>query len=228
MPLHLDHVVIAVHDLDAAIHRYRAMGFTIVKGGVHANRATQNALITFADETYLELLASTGESPLPDLIDFSVLLPAHNEETPDVDVAGFALRSDDLAVDLAQLREAGFTTGEVVPGERRREDSTIVRWALAQLDDGFAPFAIQDVTPRNWRISGDPALTTHMNKVVGLHNVAVGVYDLDAVHARYANVVGVRLHEVASDQPIGPFAVQVTLADGSTRDLNQFEQDNIT
>ena len=43
MTLQLDHAVIAVDDLDAAVQNYRALGFTVVRGGVHANRATHNA-----------------------------------------------------------------------------------------------------------------------------------------------------------------------------------------
>jgi catechol 2,3-dioxygenase-like lactoylglutathione lyase family enzyme len=221
--MHLDHVVIAVRDLDAAIHTYRTMGFTVVRGGTHANRATHNALIMFADETYLELLAPTGVSSVPGLIDFSILLPAHETGKSGVNVVGFAQRSDDLDADIGRLRETGFTTGEMIPGERQREDGTVVQWKLTLLDGGFAPFVIQDVTPRHWRITDDPALTTHSNRVVGLHSVDIAVHDLETACARYATFAGVTLHEVTNDQPLGLLGVQVVLADGSTRNLKQFE-----
>lgn len=45
MSLCLDHAIVAVHDLEQAIHDYRSLGFTVIPGGVHANRATHNALI---------------------------------------------------------------------------------------------------------------------------------------------------------------------------------------
>lgn len=62
MSLCLDHAIVAVHDLEQAIHDHRSLGFTVIPGGVHANRATHNALIAFANGTYLELLAATGDA----------------------------------------------------------------------------------------------------------------------------------------------------------------------
>ena len=37
-PLALDHIVIAVHNLEAAIADYRAMGFQVLVGGQHPGR----------------------------------------------------------------------------------------------------------------------------------------------------------------------------------------------
>jgi catechol 2,3-dioxygenase-like lactoylglutathione lyase family enzyme len=184
MPSHLDHVVIAVHNLDAAIQDYRALGFTVVRGGTHANRATQNALITFLDGTYLELLAATGEPPVSGVIDFGVLLQ-HGEG-----LAGYALRSDDIEADVARLRAEGLAVGEVIPGERRRDDGLVIRWKLVLLDGGFSPFLIQDVTPREWRIANDPAVITHANRVVGLRGIEIAVGDVTAAWARYARLLG--------------------------------------
>lgn len=153
--LTLDHVIIAVTDLDAATQDYRALGFTVTPGGVHANRATHNALITFANQTYIELLALTGEPPLPGLIDFSGIIRGTEG------LVGYALRSDDLAADAARLAAHDFTVGEPLPGERRRADGTLVQWRLALIDGGFAPFLIQDVTPIERRI--DPTRAHHAN-----------------------------------------------------------------
>ncbi len=61
MPLSLDHSIIAVDDLEQAIHDYRSLGFNVVAAGVHANQATHSALILFSDGTYIELIAPTGD-----------------------------------------------------------------------------------------------------------------------------------------------------------------------
>jgi len=61
--LALDHVVIAVSELEAAMADYRALGFTVVAGGSHPGRTSHNALVVFADGSYLELIA--WESPNP-------------------------------------------------------------------------------------------------------------------------------------------------------------------
>ena len=48
----IDHIVILVNDLQAAIDDYAALGFSVAPGGTHADGATHNALIIFADDTY--------------------------------------------------------------------------------------------------------------------------------------------------------------------------------
>jgi hypothetical protein len=184
MPLQLDHAIIAVQDLNAAMHDYRSLGFTAMPGGVHANRATHNALITFANGTYLELLAATHEPPLPDVIDFSTLL--QHGEGP----VGFALRSNDLEADTIRLRAEGFAVGEIIPGERRRTDGALVQWKLALLGNGFAPFFIQDVSPQAWRIPTDPAITTHANTAMGLRCVEIAGRDLQGAQDRYTRLFG--------------------------------------
>jgi catechol 2,3-dioxygenase-like lactoylglutathione lyase family enzyme len=228
MPLHLDHAVISVQDLDAAVHDYRDLGFTVVMGGIHANRATHNALISFLDGTYLELLAATGEPPVLGAIDFSVLLQ-HGEG-----LVAYALRSDDLEADAARLQESGFTVSEVIPGERRRNDGIVIRWKLALLDGGFAPFLIQDVTPREWRVPNDPAVTTHLNRAAGLSGVEIAVREMPISWDRYTRLFGssprresatdrsigsVVLHEVeegaAADRPEALFALHLVLDPGA-------------
>ena len=52
----IDHLVIAVPDLAAAIKTYRDLGFSVVPGGRHTGVGTDNALIVFRDASYLELV----------------------------------------------------------------------------------------------------------------------------------------------------------------------------
>src|SRR5206468_10550639 len=56
----LDHVVIAVGDLEQAIADYRSLGFTVAPGGRHPGRTSHNALIVFEDGAYIELIAWTA------------------------------------------------------------------------------------------------------------------------------------------------------------------------
>ena len=66
LDLRLDHAVIAVADLAAAMADYEALGFTVRFGGEHPGRRTHNALIYFADGSYLELIAERLELPPTD------------------------------------------------------------------------------------------------------------------------------------------------------------------
>jgi hypothetical protein len=61
---HLDHLTIAVKDLEQAKKDFKALGFTIKPGRVHAN-SIENAHIKFQDETALELI--TASAPLDEL-----------------------------------------------------------------------------------------------------------------------------------------------------------------
>ncbi len=59
----IDHVVILVKDLAQATADYTELGFTVVPGGEHSDGASHNALIAFADGSYIELFAFKREAP---------------------------------------------------------------------------------------------------------------------------------------------------------------------
>jgi len=172
----LDHLVIAVRDLGTAIARYTDLGFGVVPGGQHPV-ATHNALVAFADGTYLELLAFYEETPghrwwgLLGLIDF-------------------CLRADDLAADTAALRRAGVDMDDPRSFSRVRPDGYTLRWLLSiprGSHRGVAPFLIQDETPRAERV---PRETRHPNGVSGIASVAIAVEQIGAVRRWYAGSLG--------------------------------------
>src|SRR2546428_7288800 len=134
----LDHVVMVVRDLVAAMDDYRRRGFTVTPGGEHADGLTHNALIPFADGRYLELVA------FHDLRRGS----SHRWWKIAADgggLADFALLSDDLAADAAALGE--LVANHPAQGGRTRPDGTEVQWRTAVLIAPL-PFLIQELTPR--------------------------------------------------------------------------------
>lgn len=155
----LDHVIIAVHDLDQAMADYRALGFTVVYGGRHASSTTHNALIGLADGAYLELIAQTGEATQPGMADYSALF-AQGEG-----LIGYSLRSRDVAADAAALRARGAAMSEVSEGHRMRSDGIEVRWRASAFDGGLSPFLVEDVTPHELRV---PDGVAHANGVTGI------------------------------------------------------------
>ena len=58
----IDHIVIAVPSLERAIATYRDLGFSVVEGGRHPY-GSYNALIGFADGSYIEVLSFYEDSP---------------------------------------------------------------------------------------------------------------------------------------------------------------------
>ncbi len=104
--LTLDHVVIAVQDLDAATRDYGALfGREPSWRGEHPAYGTRNALFRI-DNTYVELLALSGRSGDPRWSsELARFLDAHGEGlyalalgTPDVDATARAMRETGIAV----------------------------------------------------------------------------------------------------------------------------------
>ena len=197
----IDHLVIAVPDLDAAIKTYRDLGFTVVAGGRHTGVGTDNALIAFRDSAYLELVGFY--EPRPD----------HRWWTPLQQGGGlvdFCLQTDDLARDAAGLRAAGVDMGELEPRHRRRPDGVEVRWvcALARgTSRGVAPFLLAEESGRDERV---PRERVHANGVTGVGRVSVAVDDLTIVRGWYEKTLGVAGHDVACPE-LGATGVRFTI-----------------
>lgn len=174
MSLTLDHIVISVgYDIEQAMGHFRALGFTVVYGGVHASGATHNALIWFPDLTFIELLALTGNDAKPGVVDFAPMVrqsmvPGHNA------FVGYALRSDDLDADIAALRARGDQVSEPMESGRLRPDGVRLAWKNALVNESYAPFLIQYLSPPDsQRLPVDPLAVKHRNGVTSLCTVDI-------------------------------------------------------
>jgi hypothetical protein len=187
----IDHIVILVADLDRAQAGYAAAGFTVVPGGEHAGGLTHNALVAFADGTYLELLSF--RRPLADLAPGMPLPPGGlsrlTERWIGRAVGGpglldFALLPDALAADLAAARARGLALEGPRPGGRRRPDGREVAWELGIPEAPELPFLCADVTPRELRVPTGPA-RDHANGALGVAGITVAVEALAPAVAHY-------------------------------------------
>jgi catechol 2,3-dioxygenase-like lactoylglutathione lyase family enzyme len=177
----VDHLVIAVNDLEAAKTSYTALGFTVVEGGRHTGIGTYNALVAFEDGSYLELIAFY--EPRDDHRWFAPLQKGQG-------LVDFCLQTDDLPADTAALRRAGVDIGEPEKRDRKRPDGVQVRWVFSLARGahrGVAPFIIADETGRDERV---PRQRTHANGVTGVGTVTVAVDDVATVRRWYADVLG--------------------------------------
>ncbi len=182
----IDHVVFVTLDLAAAVADWRDRGFTVRAGGVHAGGLSENALVGFADGSYVELFA---------FVDLGRARAAHSW-APVAERGGgwadFALASDDLTRDVAELGD--LIVRPIEEGGRTRPDGVRIAWRVARLVSPL-PFLIQDVTARELRVpSGDAAV--HANGVNGIATVVVGARDVAAVAARYARLQGIGAPEI--------------------------------
>jgi catechol 2,3-dioxygenase-like lactoylglutathione lyase family enzyme len=190
----IDHLVIAVDNLDAARDSYTALGFTVVEGGRHTGIGTYNALIAFQDGAYLELIAFY--EPRDDHRWFAPLQKGQG-------LVDFCLQTDDLPGDTVALRRAGVDIGEPEHRDRKRPDGKDIRWifSLARgAHRGVAPFIIADETGRDERV---PRERTHANGVTGVGTVTVAVDDLARVRGWYASVLGAPGEDVTRPELAG-------------------------
>jgi hypothetical protein len=163
MSFFLDHIIIAVRDLERAMQHYREHDFTVNYGGEHASGTTHNALIVFKDGTYFELMALTGkESASEDAADYSNLIRGKTG------IVGYAVASRDLQQDLNDMRQRGVDLPEPQYGSRLRADGVKLEWITAMDPHHISPFFIEDRTPREHRIPREETPMTHANGVQGI------------------------------------------------------------
>ena len=185
----IDHLVIAVNDLEQATKDYRKLGFTVVPGGQHPV-GTHNALVAFEDGSYLELIAFYREA-----LDHRWWEPLQRGER----LVDYCLQTDDLAGDTRKLRECGIAINDPVPWSRTRPDGYKLQWMLSLVTGsqrGVAPFLIQDVSAREERI---PHQWDHANGAAGIGTLSIVVGELSKVDHWFQTILGRAPQPVADD-----------------------------
>ncbi len=218
--LRFDHAVIFVDDLTQAVTNYTALGFYVGSGGVHAGGVTENALISFADGAYLELLAPTqplrmhvmrwlarlrlrglpgtyfsphlraGILGRTGLIAFALIVAEHLDEL------------------IATLDQLGLPMTGPFPGGRVTPDGQQVVWRSAFPESSALPFLIEDVTPRVLRVPA--AKEIHGNCAIGVQRIMVATADLDRTASDYRALLG-RDPQPSQDPPPGAEAIDFPL-----------------
>ncbi len=143
----IDHIVILVSDLGAASADWERAGFTVIQGGTHAAGTTHNALVSFADGTYFELIAFLGSDEKaqehrwwPRVTDGEGLID-------------YALLSDDLNADSAEARGRGLDIFGPDDGGRTRLDGERLEWRSMLLGRGIGDPATRHSIPSGQRAS---------------------------------------------------------------------------
>ncbi|MCW5978982.1 MAG: VOC family protein [Bryobacteraceae bacterium] len=195
LPLHMsagelmvDHVTAAGRDLAAMRASLATVGIPSEYGGPHRNRATEMALTSFPDGSYLELIALQAK---PD----AAAVAAHGWAKwmeGDAGPCAWAVRSNDVAAEIARLGAAGVPVGAPVRSGRERPDGVRLDWETAQAgaepNGTFFPFLIRDLTPRERRVY--PASRPTTEDFTGVTRVVIAVRDLDAAVTRYREAYG--------------------------------------
>jgi hypothetical protein len=193
----LDHVPIAVRDLDAAATSYTTLGFTLAPGQVHPN-SIRNTFVKMQDGTFVELISATEARD--SLSQWYLELLDRREGG-----AFLALATDSVAAVASYLtnRDAAFSdTGAGSKGFR-----TV---AFVEPEPLRRVFFIQ-YTNR----SVDPdTVVTHGNTAVGVAAAWLVVRDIAATTHRLENL-GWSAGAVVSMQPLNALGRAFSMAGGS-------------
>src|SRR5260370_42372003 len=103
--LNIDHVTVAGKDLKEMQARLAAVGIPSEFGGAHVNGATQMAITSFPDGSYLELIALQEHPDKKAVADHYWSKQMLGDAGP----TAWAVRSSDVPAEAARLRTAGVT-----------------------------------------------------------------------------------------------------------------------
>jgi len=179
----VDHVTLAGTSIQQMQAALSSVGIASVYGGPHTTGATEMALVSFPDSSYLELMA-LRQGAAAERIDQNVwarFLRGNAGPT------AWALREEDMAAEVQRLQSAGVPVSAPERSGRQRPDGVLLEWETSTLGNEprgtFFPFLIHDFTPREQRAfpQGRPVSTDFR----GVSRVAIAVRDLDAAVKRY-------------------------------------------
>lgn len=209
--LYLDHVLIAVRDLEKARRTYaNLLGFTVTPAGLHPGRGTENRLIVFGSE-YLELIGVRDPREArryrPQILDFLERRQG---------LYMFALGSRDLEATVAEVRHRGGRISDPVDGAR----GGVVgkggyTWRSADLDPADTPgsstFIIQHHHTIQQRYTEPANPTVHANGVTGIFSLRLAVRDAATAAAAWSRTLGLAMGEPVEDAANCLCSVRVAL-----------------
>jgi hypothetical protein len=185
----IDHVTIAGANLEHMREAFSAAtGISPEYGGPHANHATEMALVSFPDGSYLELMGIQTAADPQEVAAHTWSRFLRNNLGP----CAFALRVDDVGAEVSRLKAEGVRVGAPEKSGRKRPDGFALSWETADVGDGVRgslfPFLIRDFTPREKRVyPGGSPTAPRFNGVV---KVVIGVANLEDAIAQYRKAYG--------------------------------------
>ena len=182
----LDHLIIAVEDLEKATHNYQLiMGTPPVWTGMHKSLGTSNALFNFQN-TYLELLSPTGEGLGADLIN-------HYLKDAGEGLIGMVFATKDINGVYQSLQNHGFPLGEPTDGEGTNStDQKLRKWKNLflppDLTRGIFSFVIEHTEGNLPQPKSIEPSSPHK-----LDHVVINTNDADGFIEIYQDIFNIRL-----------------------------------
>lgn len=182
----LDHLIIAVQDLDEAEENYKKIfGIRPVWKGIHKELGTANVIFNFKN-TYFELLSANGDGLGADLVNNQL---KENGEG----MLGLVLGTEDINSTSAILKDKGFPISEVSNGEGKNSQSDETRqwkniFLPPELTRGIFSFIIQHTE------GSLPTISKYDKSSINkLDHVVVNTNDADGFINIYRDIFNIRL-----------------------------------
>ena len=182
----LDHLIVAVSDIDEAEKNYsKVFGTGPVWRGEHAEYGTENSLFNF-NNTYFELLAVKGDG-------LGAMLVNHALQETGEGLIGIVFGTDNLKEAHQTLSDKGFLLGDISNGEGANfKNNKIRKWKNLflppELTRGIFSFLIEH-TEGTLPIV-DKFETSMINK---LDHVVINTNDADGFINVYKDIFNIRL-----------------------------------
>jgi catechol 2,3-dioxygenase-like lactoylglutathione lyase family enzyme len=182
----IDHTVVGVPNLEEGIEIYRRIGFDVRYGGSHPGANTA-AAFAFFDDDYLELRAVREGAEASASDPFVSFMQRRGGG-----LFRIAVRSDDLAEDIAAMRRRGVEVEGPMEGELLTADGHTLRWSSAELgSNNPLPLSfIQHLTPLDERWDHLPRSDPHPNTALRLERAYVAVSNVREAATDYSSVLG--------------------------------------
>ena len=188
----IDHLIVAVKDLEAAEDNYKKIfGHDPVWRGAHESLGTKNSIFNF-NNLYFELLAANGKGAGASLVNSSI------EENGE-GLAGLVFGSDNIETTKQQLSSKGYELSGLALGEGFDEDAGKKRtWQSLFLPNditrGLFSFAIEHKTGKLDLLDRFTSDCVHK-----LDHVVINTNDAEGFIRVYEKDLGIRL---ALDQTV--------------------------
>ncbi len=189
----LDHIIVAVKNLDIAKSNYeKIFGLPPAWRGKHLELGTSNVLFNF-ENTYFELLASTGNGLGAELVEKHI-----NEKGEGL--FGLVMGTDDIVFLRKKISDSGFSLPDLISGKGIDDHTGEKRTWINQffpyeMSRGLFSFIIQHKTGVLPSVNSYPESAIHR-----LDHAVIQTNDADGFIKIYRDVFGIRL---ALDKFIG-------------------------
>ena len=180
----VDHIIIAVEDLESAEDNYtKIFGIEPVWRGFHNKLGTSNVLFNF-ENTYLELLAATGPGIGADMVNNTI-------EKKGDGLLGLVLGTKNIKAFRERISGFGFPLSESAEGEGESERNERRKWLYQflpqEITRGIFSFVIEH------KSKDLPFVERDKSSVRKLEQVVVKTSDCDGFIKVYKDFFGIRL-----------------------------------